>query len=1266
MADSKTQNASQGFKISSFNCNGINKFKKRKDVFDYLRNQKSNIILLQETHLPFKDENFISANWGCTLWLAGSETNKNGVAILFKNNFEHKVHNVFRDPEGRFLLLDLEVLKKRLTLANIYGPSSGDSPDFFKTLATKLEQFGNENMILGGDWNVVLDRNLDSRNYASTTNRPRSRTAILNMMSKLDLIDIFRTLYPSSRKYTWRKFNSIKQGRLDFFLISNNLLSEINGSNIGSSYRSDHSFIDVVLRTDERKRDKQFWKFNNSLLKDTGFVKEVQKVILDLKQEYALPVYNLKNILEVPNDMIQFTISDQLFFEMLLLKIREKTISYSCFKKKVETEREKELEARIKQLNESINNDNLEELEQSRIQLQELRDRKVEGMIVRSRTKWIQDGEKPSQYFCSLESRNFTDRSMNYLENNKGEIISDQYAVLKEVESFFRQLYSQRIVKNVDLGHILKETNKLSDEESILLEGPLTYGEIREALKNMKNNKSPGSDGFTVEFYKFFFMDIGSFLVRSLNDGFEKQCMSSTQRQGIIICLPKEEKPKQYLKNWRPISLLNTAYKIASASIANRIKGVLPKIIHEDQKGFMAGRYIGENIRKIYDVLQYSEQERVPGLLLSIDFEKAFDSIAWSFLKKALNFFNFGPGMIRWISTFYENITTCVSVNGQYSDWFHINRGVRQGDPCSPYLYLIGAEVLSILIRQHKNIKGIKVREQEVLLSQFADDTNICLDGTEKSFKEVINVLKSFAQISGLKINHEKTNVIWFGSMKNSAIKYMRDENFCWNPGVFRILGIQFCLDLKRMTEINFQGKLDSIKRLLGRWSRRDLSPLGKITVIKTLVVSKLTYLLLNLPDPPVDFTKELQAALFSFLWSDKPAKIKRTVVCRTYTEGGLQMIDVHAYIASLKLSWLKRLTIEGSFQRFSYALFPNFVNMSKLGEEYVHVCLRSCNNLFWKDVLKHFKCLYTKCIPTTPAEFMAECIHYNKYIIRGRHVVFVKEWVDQHLLYIHQLYNTSSNRFYTFQEFKDIQPNISKTNFLLYSGIVGAIVEHQRKCNIQLNDNSRIMETKIWKTVKEGSKSIQGIFLKSNVLPAAVPKWNLCFENLNWFRIFKHCKTFRDTKLKWFQLRILHRLLPTRKYLYDRKIVDDPTCYICQEETHTIQHLLWKCKSAQAFWQDLLFAMSQGYVDYDNLTLSEELILFGYKEKVKTDFALDYILLAAKFYIYRSYMANEVPHVQGFLCTMKRRYSDLKSIHFSEGTYYQFSEEWQKYQHLF
>ena len=166
-------------------------------------------------------------------------------------------------------------------------------------------------------------------------------------------------------------------------------------------------------------------------------------------------------------------------------------------------------------------------------------------------------------------------------------------------------------------------------------------------LKKSSNNTSPGSDGFTYEFFKFFWRDLGAYLLRAVNTCFQKGELTDSLNRGIITCIPKGNKDKLLLKNGaRYLSLL------ASSSIAERLKLVLPSIINEDQTGFISGQYIGENIRILYDILQYTEDYNLPGMLLLIDCEKAVDSLSWDFLFNVLTFFNFGDSFIKWVKLF--------------------------------------------------------------------------------------------------------------------------------------------------------------------------------------------------------------------------------------------------------------------------------------------------------------------------------------------------------------------------------------------------------------------------------------------------------------------------------------------------------------------------------------------------------------------------------------------------------------------------------------
>ena len=247
---------------------------------------------------------------------------------------------------------------------------------------------------------------------------------------------------------------------------------------------------------------------------------------------------------------------------------------------------------------------------------------------------------------------------------------------------------------------------------------------------------------------------MSTFLIDALNLSFSKGYLSISQRRGLITLLPKKNKPRQYLKNWRPITLLNCDYKIAAKSIATRLKKVLPYLINNDQTGFLKGRFIGENIRLINSVIDYAEKQNIPGLLLFVDFEKAFDTLEWTFIEKTLSFYNFGASIKSWIKLFYSGITSCIQSNGWSSDFFQLGRGVRQGCPLSPYLFILCVEILANAIRNNDGIKGICISDSECKLSQYADDTTLILDGSDNSVNTSLKLLDSFAELSGLNVNY--------------------------------------------------------------------------------------------------------------------------------------------------------------------------------------------------------------------------------------------------------------------------------------------------------------------------------------------------------------------------------------------------------------------------------------------------------------------------------------------------------------------------------
>ena len=504
----------------------------------------------------------------------------------------------------------------------------------------------------------------------------------------------------------------------------------------------------------------------------------------------------------IPDSKIQFIVNDQLFLETLLLEIRAKTLSYSSFKKKEQDKLEKNLIAEIKILEER-NNPSLHSLTEKQ---HEIRKERLRGSLIRSRSKWIDEGEKPTKYFCNLETRNHVSKIIPRLTLDDGSDVTTQTEILTEVERFYKSLYQKNKdeIIDYDLNNVINANiDKLSNSDRDSLERKITVDEAAITLKNMSYNKSPGSDGFTTEFFKMFWKDLGHFVVRSLNYGYESGTLSQTQCQGIITCIPKDGKPKHFMKNWRPITLLNTIYKIASGTLANRIKTVLPKIINSDQTGFIPGRYIGENTRLIYDIMHYTEENNIPGTLLMIDFEKAFDSVSWNFIPKSLQFYNFDPSFQKWILVTQSNSISAVTQAGFLSSFFNLERGCRQGDPILSYIFLLCAEILDTKIRHNDNIKGITINETEHKLTLYADDTTAILDGSEKSLREAVKEINDFYLYSGLKINISKTQITWIGSKKYANERLCADLNLNWTTR-FVLLGITYDVDLTKITTLNY------------------------------------------------------------------------------------------------------------------------------------------------------------------------------------------------------------------------------------------------------------------------------------------------------------------------------------------------------------------------------------------------------------------------------------------------------------------------------
>ena len=655
--------------------------------------------------------------------------------------------------------------------------------------------------------------------------------------------------------------------RLDYFLISETLLDIYADSNIKSSYRSDHSPITLTLNISKHKRGRGNWKLNNSLLLDQVLKDRIEKEIELIISTYACTPYNpefIKN--NYKNLNIDFMIKIELLWEVLHAQLRSIIIPYASKKNRERNNQElklkTEIEALEKDLHKNINNDTwIENLKNKKLELEEIRKYKLQGALIRSRWQNNYMGEKPSKVFLNLENKNFVSKHIRELKvDNK--TIQEPAEILEEMRKFYENLYHKREsidIQNTSLRNIKEKMPKLNGNDRETLENEITIEELGFIIKKSKNNKSPGPDGFTNEFYKIFWPNLKILLLKLLKSYRKNKILNPEQLNGVITCIPKGGKIRNSLKNWRPITLLNSIYKFYSGIIAERIKNTLPKLIHPDQKGFVNGRFIGENTRQTYDIINECIFQKKEGLILLIDFEKAFDSISWEFITKTLKIFNFGEDTINWINALQIGSTSKILQNGNFSDTITLGRGCRQGDPVSPYLFVLAAEILSESIRSNENIQGIKIFQKEQKISQYADDTTLFIQPNEKTIRNCMLTLGEFEKVSGLRVNKEKTKVVKLGGWGDNGAILCEDLQLDWTQE-FISLGITYNIDkFDNITELNIAAKIKEIQKLIKIWNARFLTPFGKVVIIKSLLISKITHVLLSLPSPTQESFKNLE-----------------------------------------------------------------------------------------------------------------------------------------------------------------------------------------------------------------------------------------------------------------------------------------------------------------------------------------------------------------------------------------------------------------------
>ena len=688
-----------------------------------------------------------------------------------------------------------------------------------------------------------------------------------------------------------------------------------------------HALIieDVKIEGGERrKKGPGLWKLNCELLDHQDYIKGIQDIYVETFEN------------QHSNDILET-------WDIFKAKVQHFSI-YSAAKFKLD--RDKELIKAEKDLNrenqqaENPLDDYETTLRQRKLDkykslLAVEETRKVEALRIKAKLDKIEGDERGTKYFADRLKKRNENRQITILKDENGQTHKKDADIMNTIHKFYKELFTksddismpaqEKILDNIEI--------KLTTEERQYLEQPIVRQDIYSAIKHMPKDKTPGIDGLPKEFY-FKFQDLLIEKLIEIANFIQTNERKADSHKLSYIALIFKKGEKDNLKNWRPISLINCDWKIITKAHANNLKRILPTIIQPDQTAGIPGRSIRDNQWATRDILEYGHQTETPGVIVSLDAEKAFDRVDHEYLLVVLAKMGFGPKFISIVKTIISDNETMVLNNGYLSKKIPITRGTRQGCPISAYLYVIVAETLAIAIRKEEGIKGYPRPpgvEGETKVSLYADDTINYLDATptilSNSLTALSKVLDVYQSASGSKFNDSKTEIIHFGSkdLENAAtytracLKKLNSSIRMWKvitiEDTFRSLGIDYGKTIADTKQLNYSKLVTALSKNLRFLALRKLSIKGRSIALKTQALSLLWSTASVVPISSIgsssgrggiDYLGKIVEIATKYIWqpiSTSPTTLNQRTLQLPYKLGGLNCFNIGTQANSLLMS---------------------------------------------------------------------------------------------------------------------------------------------------------------------------------------------------------------------------------------------------------------------------------------------------------------------------------------------------------------------------
>ena len=866
--------------IFSWNIRGVGARIKRRTLRKFLNLHDPWIVFIQESKLELLTPRAAKSLWNwddIEYCVSPSQGNSGGLITLWRN--PHFQLDSFREERNWIAIKGvLTPANFNCTMINIYNSCEASIRESTWTEIVDYCSNSQYPCLIAGDFNETLtpgDRGSKVIDHSSSAH-------FQSFISDLHLIEIM----PSEGWFTW--FRGSSMSKLDRFFVQSEWITKFPLLNTSILKRSISDHCPIILKSREKLGGPKPFRFQDAWLTNRGCLETVKKAWLN------------SDGLEIMEKLKRVKIELKEWNSQVFGNIDQRIASLEGEIQKWDNIARRRL----------LSDDEIKSRASSQLDLWNWLKKQEIYWAQNSRIQWLKEGDRNSKFFHTFASLRRNKNNISSLEMDGRKIENPEEIRAEAVNYFSKLFHDDSPIRPVFQDLDFKSLNPSQAAELIV---PFSHLEVDQAVASCNSSKSPGPDGFNFSFIKASWETIKYDVYTVIQEFWETGTLPKGCNVALVALIPKIPSPEGF-KDYRPISMVGCIYKIVAKILAGRLKKVMGYLVGPNQSSFIEERQILDSVLIAGEIIETCKKSKKAAILLKLDFQKAFDSVSWPFLAWTLERMGFPPRWILWITSCVSSAAASILVNGTPSKPFKLQRGLRQGDPLSPFLFVFAAEVMNLMIKKAVSMNlwtGVDVSKNgpNITHLQFADDTLLFAPSDRQSLKNIKMVLILFQLTSGLKINFHKSEILGV-HVAESTLRDWAQILRC-KVGRFPMTYLGLPLGGSTSRVACWEPLLTRMNNKLAAWKSKLLSIGGRLTLIKASL-SNLPMYFMSLYPIPKSVIEKIISIQRRFLWNGKPdqkaqALVRWEIVQLPKSLGGLNVGNVLNRNLGLLFKWVWR-----------------------------------------------------------------------------------------------------------------------------------------------------------------------------------------------------------------------------------------------------------------------------------------------------------------------------------------------------------------------